>query len=100
MAIQITDDQGQQVRRIELTGDQLTPGLHRLAWDLRRDAPPSAAGQGRGGQGGGGGFGGRGNAGPPVANTARYTATIGTLSGETFTAVGKPVSFLVLPLTR
>ena len=100
MAIQITDDQGQQVRRIELTGDQLTAGLHRLAWDLRRDAPAGAAG-GRGGQGGGGGgFGGRGNAGPPVAHTARYTATIGTLSGETFTAVGKPVSFLVLPLAR
>jgi photosystem II stability/assembly factor-like uncharacterized protein len=99
MAIQIADDQGQQVRRIELTGDALTPGVHRIAWDLRRDPPAGAAG-GRGGQGGGGFGGGRGgNAGPPVAQ-ARYTATIGTLNGDTFTAVGKPVSFLVVPLAR
>ena len=99
MAIQIADSQGQQVRRIELTGDALKPGVHRVAWDLRKDPPAPAAG-GRGGQGGGGGFGGRGgNAGPPVAQ-ARYTATIGTLNGDTFTAVGKPVSFLVVALPR
>jgi hypothetical protein len=101
MVIQIADEQGQQVRRIELTGDALTPGVHRIAWDLRRDPPAGAAG-GRGGQGGGGGggFGGRGgNQGPPVAQ-ARYTATIGTLNGETFTAVGKPISFAVVPLAR
>ena len=54
MAIQIADDQGQQVRRIELTADALTPGVHRIAWDLRRDPPAGAAG-GRGAQGGGGG---------------------------------------------
>jgi hypothetical protein len=94
MAIQIADEQGQQVRRIELTGDQLTPGLHRIAWDLRRDAPAGA--QGRGGQG----FGGRGgNAGPPVAH-GRYTAAIGTLSGDTFTASGSPVPVVVVPVTR
>jgi hypothetical protein len=71
------------------------------AWDLRRD-PPAGAPAGRGGgQGGGGGFGGgRGaNAGPAVA-PARYTATIGTLTGDTFAAAGKPVSFLVVPLPR
>jgi len=101
LAIQIADDQGQRVRRIELNGDQVTPGLHRIAWDLRRDPPANAQqGGGRGGGGGGGGgFGGRGNAGPPVAQ-ARYTVAIGTLSGDTFTAIGKPVSFLVLPLPR
>jgi photosystem II stability/assembly factor-like uncharacterized protein len=99
MAIQIADDQGQQVRRIELTGDALTPGVHRVAWDLRRE-PPAGAQGGRGGQGGGGGgFGGRGNAGPPVPQ-ARYTATIGTLNGDTFTAAGKPVSFVVQALPR
>ena len=99
VAIQIADDQGQQVRRIELTGDALTPGVHRIAWDLRRD-PPAAPAGGRGGQAGGGGFGGRGgNLGAAVAQ-ARYTATIGTLNGDTFTAVGKPVSFLVVPLIR
>ena len=97
LAITIADDEGQRVRRIELSGDDATPGLHRVAWDLRKDAPAGAQQGGRGG--GGGGFGGRGNAGPPVAQ-ARYTATIGTLSGETFTAIGQPVSFLVLPLER
>src|SRR6185369_17801107 len=57
-AIQIADDQGKQVRRIELTGDATLPGLHRAAWDLRGDPPAGApAGGGRGG----GGFGGRGN---------------------------------------
>ncbi|HET7698414.1 MAG TPA: hypothetical protein VFK57_22055 [Vicinamibacterales bacterium] len=99
MAIEIADDQGQRVRRIELTGDAGTPGVHRIAWDLRRD-PPAGAPAGRGGQGGGGGFGGRGgNAGATVPQ-ARYTATIGTITGETFTAVGKPVSFLVTALPR
>jgi photosystem II stability/assembly factor-like uncharacterized protein len=93
-AIQIADDQGKQVRRIELTGDAATPGLHRVAWDLRGEPPagapgPAAFGGGRG----------RGNAGPPVAQ-ARYTATIGTVSGDTFTAIGNPVSFLVIPLPR
>jgi photosystem II stability/assembly factor-like uncharacterized protein len=100
LAIEIADEQGQRVRRIELNPDQSAPGLHRLAWDLRRDPPAGQQGGGRGAGGGGGGFGGRGgNAGPPVAQ-ARYTATLGTLSGETFTAVTKPVSFLVLPLPR
>jgi hypothetical protein len=69
-----------------------------VAWDLRRDPPPAPAG-GRGGQGGGG-FGGRGgNLGAVVAQ-ARYTATIGSLNGDTFTAVGRPVSFLVVPLPK
>ena len=99
MAIEIADDQGQRVRRIELTGDAVTAGVHRIAWDLRRDPPPAAAG-GRGGQAGGGGGGGRGgNLGPP-APQGRYTATIGTLNGETFAAAGKPVSFVVVPLPR
>jgi len=96
-AITIADDLGQQVRRIELTPEQAALGLHRVAWDLRRDPPAGAGAQG--GRGGGGGFGRGGNGGAAVAQ-ARYTATIGTLSGDTFTAVGKPVSFLVLPLSR
>jgi photosystem II stability/assembly factor-like uncharacterized protein len=99
LAVQIADDQGKQVRRIELTGDAAKPGLHRVAWDLRGD-PPVAAPGGRGAAGGGGGgFGGRGNAGPTVAQ-ARYTATIGTVSGDTFTAMSKPLPFLVVPLSR
>jgi hypothetical protein len=93
MAIQIADDQGQRVRRMELTGEWLTPGLHRMAWDLRRDPPAGAAATG--GRGGGRG----GNAAAPVP-AARYTAAIGTVTGDAFTPVGRPVSFLVVPLTR
>jgi hypothetical protein len=94
VAIEIADDQGKQVRRIELTGDAATPGLHRVAWDLRGEPPagapaPASFGGGRG----------RGNAGPQVAQ-ARYTATIGTVRADTFTAIGNAVSFLVIPLPR
>jgi photosystem II stability/assembly factor-like uncharacterized protein len=100
LAIQIADEQGAQVRRIELSGDQVTPGVHRLAWDLRRDAPAAPQG-GRGGQQAAfGGFGGRGGNAGPAVSPARYTATIGTLNGDTFTAVGKPVPFAVIGLPR
>ena len=91
MAIQIADDQGKRIRRIDLTGDALTPGLHRVAWNLRGD-PPAGAPQG--------GFGGRGGNAGPLAAQARYTATIGTVSGDAFTAIGKPLSFLVVTLAR
>ena len=96
LAIQIADDSGKQVRRIELTGDAATPGLHRIAWDLRGDPPAGAPAAPAGF--GGGGRGGR-NGGPPVAQ-ARYTATIGTITGDAFAASGKPVSFLVGPLSK
>jgi hypothetical protein len=100
LVIQIADDQGQLVRRLELTGDATTPGLHRTSWDLRRDPPEGQGGRGgRGGGAAGGGLGGRGNIGAVVPQ-ARYTATIGTLNGDTFTAIGQPVSFLVIPLPR
>ena len=79
--------------RIDLTGEWLTPGLHRTAWDLRRDPPPGAAAAG--GRGGGRG----GNAAPSVP-AARYTAAIGTVTGDAFTPAGRPVSFLVVPLSR
>ncbi|HEY3884336.1 MAG TPA: hypothetical protein VGL62_03960, partial [Vicinamibacterales bacterium] len=97
LALQIADAQGKEVRRIDLAGQEATPGLHRVAWDLRGDTPQGARG-GRGGADQGGGFG-RGRGGPAVAE-GRYTATIGTLSGDTFTAIGKPVSFLVVALPR
>ncbi|HKW02921.1 MAG TPA: hypothetical protein VJN96_24060, partial [Vicinamibacterales bacterium] len=47
--------------------------------------------------GGGGGFGGRGGAAPMVA-FGRYTATLGRLSGDQVTAIGKAQSFQVVPL--
>ncbi len=100
-------------------------GVHRVVWNLRGDppaAPPqdAAAGQGaRGGAGAGavggaqagrgggaaggpqagggfGGFGGRGGA--PAVEPGRYTATLGKMTGETVTPIGKPQTFMVVPL--
>ena len=98
IALAIADGEGKQIRRIELCAEETTPGLHRVAWDLRPDTPgaPSRCAAPAGGRGG---FGGRGGGGAGVPQ-ARYTATIGTLSGDTYTPVGRPVSFLVLPLPR
>jgi photosystem II stability/assembly factor-like uncharacterized protein len=90
-AINITDSTGKQVRRIALD-DKAGPGVHRIAWDLRGELPAGTP------TGGGGGFG-RGNFAPPVAQ-ARYVAHIGKLTGEQFTPIGAPVSFLVLPLPK
>jgi len=92
LAVTITDDTGKQIRRLTVDG---APGLHRIAWDLRGEPPAG----GRGGDQGFGGFFGRGPQGPTVAQ-GRYKAQIGKLSGDQFTAIGQPVSFLVLPLPR
>jgi photosystem II stability/assembly factor-like uncharacterized protein len=102
-AISIADNDGKQVRRLELCGgEETTLGLHRIAWDLRADTPnaPSRCAPGRGGAGfgGGGGFG-RGGGAQQVA-LGRYSATIGTVSGETFTALGPAESFLVIALPK
>jgi photosystem II stability/assembly factor-like uncharacterized protein len=98
LAVNITDADGKQIRRLEVCGDDSAAGLHRIAWDLRGEsaAGPQGCGaaQGRGGRGGGGGGFGRGNA-PQLVPHGRYTATIGTVSGTTFTAIGQPVSFHV-----
>jgi hypothetical protein len=93
-AINLVDSTGKQVRRIGL-GEKAEAGVHRIAWDLRGEAPEGA---GRGNQGGGGFFG-RGNFAPPVAQ-ARYTAQIGKVNGDQFTPIGPSVSFLVLPLPK
>jgi len=102
-AINIADNDGKQVRRLDLCGgEETTPGLHRIAWDLRADTPgaPSrcTAGRGAGGFGGGGGFG-RGGGAQQVA-LGRYTATIGTVSSDNFTAAGPAESFLVIALPK
>jgi photosystem II stability/assembly factor-like uncharacterized protein len=62
-----------------------------------------AGGRGAGGQGGGraggGGFGGgRGGGGGQPAQPGRYSVVLGKLVGETFTAVGPPQMFRVVPL--
>jgi hypothetical protein len=87
----ITDDSGRQIRRIDL---DKTPGLRRLAWNLRADAPAGA----QGGRQGGGGFGGRGGfQGTPV-EPGQYHAAIGRLNGDKVTPIGDAVSFNVIPL--
>ena len=102
LAITIADDNGRQVRRIEVPKAQ---GIQRAAWNLNSDPPPQSQQeeQGRAGQAGRGagrGFG-RGGPpqGPPVA-PGRYRATLGTLSGDTFTALDDPQTFMVVPLSR
>ena len=85
------------------SGKHCAASSHRHRGDARpasRRVGPSrdsggAPGGGRGGAGGGGGgFGGRA-ATSARSTPARYTATLGTLSGEAFTAIGKGTSFLV-----
>ena len=87
----IHDASGAQIRRVTLNG---TAGLHRTAWDLRRDPAAGGAGAPGGRGGGGGGFGGRGG-GPtgPAVQQGRYRVVIGKLTGETFTAIG-PAQFV------
>jgi len=163
LVINITDDQGRQVRRLDVPE---RPGINRETWNLRGEAPPPAAGAapgggGRGGGGGaaggggraggagaagagaagagaagagaagagaagggaagggagaavdpaivearlaelaaqgGGGRGGRGGGGGPAVTPGRFTATLGKLNGDAFTAIGGPQSFQVITL--
>ncbi len=95
-AINITDASGKEVRRIDVANE---PGVRRVVWNLAGAPPvaaPDAAGAGRGGRAGGGG--GRGGGGGAAADQGRYTATIGKVVNGTFTAVGAPQSFAVMPL--
>jgi len=103
LVVTITDNDGEQVREIELDG---TAGLRRVAWNLREDPPPAPEGEPGGGRGGGrggfrGGRGGRGNRAPLVA-AGRYTATLGIKTGEDdeeeVVAVGTEQSFRVVAI--
>ena len=100
LVLTITDDAGKQVRRLDLPKD---PGVHRIAWDLRGEAPPAQSGARGRGAGEtppeGGGFG-RGRQNGPPATPGRYRAAIGKLSGETVTPIGQPQSFLIVPLPK
>ena len=103
LVITITDEQGRQVRRMEV---DKTPGLRRVTWNLRPD-PPAPAAQGGAPQAGRGGqppatppagiqiFGGGRGGGQPAA-PGRYTATLGKQVGETVTPVGAPQVFRVV----
>ncbi len=108
--LNITDDAGRAVRRMEVPKD---PGLHRAAWNLRGEPPAQPAGEtggrGRGAVPVGGGDDqeqpaqavGRG-AQPqgPVVAAGRYRATLATVNGESLTAIGQPQTFAVVPLPR
>jgi photosystem II stability/assembly factor-like uncharacterized protein len=99
LVLTIADDTGKQVRRLELAKE---PGVHRIAWDLRGEVPPAAGTPGRGREGGealdAAQFVGRGRQSGPPAAAGRYRATLGKMTGDTVTALGQPVSFLVVPL--
>jgi hypothetical protein len=71
-----------------------TAGLRRVAWDLRRNMPPQAEGQG----GQGGFFGRRRQA--PLVEPGRYHARLGTKAGGTVTPVGEPQTFLVVQIPQ
>jgi hypothetical protein len=90
LVLTIADDGGRQVRRLEI---DKTPGLRRVAWNLRPD-PPAAPQGAQAPQQGGFGGGGRGQAPPPVA-PGRYTVTLGRLAGEKVTPIGGPRTFHV-----
>ena len=115
LVMNISDDGGRQVRRLELSKES---GVHRIAWNLRGDPPAqrdTTDAGGRGGRGGrGGGAGGDAGAGgddqeqpaqlvgrggqpqgPPAA-PGRYRAVIAKVSGETVTPIGQPQTFTVI----
>jgi photosystem II stability/assembly factor-like uncharacterized protein len=101
LVLTISDGAGKQVRRLELSKDA---GVHRIAWDLRGEAPNTSSGE-RGGRGAAGadaqegqGFGGRSRQSGPPATPGRYRATIGKLIGDKLTPIGQLQSFLVVPL--
>jgi photosystem II stability/assembly factor-like uncharacterized protein len=109
--LNITDDAGRAVRRMEVPKE---PGLHRVAWNLRGEPPAQPAGEsgGRGGRGAvpvGGGDDQEqpaqavGRGGQPqgrVVAAGRYRATLATVNGESLTAIGQPQTFAVVPLPR
>jgi photosystem II stability/assembly factor-like uncharacterized protein len=123
LVLTIADENGRPVRRMDI--DQ-TAGVRRIAWDLRADPPPVRAGGAGagGGQGGPGGSGAQGGAGAraagqgagaaaappaggqgaprqgPVVAPGRYRAQLGTLTGDTVTAVGPEQSFTVVRIPQ
>ena len=91
LVLTISDDTGKQVRRLDL---DKTPGLRRIAWNLRIDPPLTPAG----GQQAGGFGGGRGFTQAPLVAPGRYRATLGRVAADKLTPIGQPQSFSVLPI--
>jgi hypothetical protein len=103
LVLTITNEQGQQVRRLDV---EKTPGLRRVAWNLRGDPSAAEAGRGQGGRGGAGAqqggaqrgqqFGGRGaGQGGALATPGRYRAQLGRQVGDKVEPIGAPQAFRV-----
>jgi hypothetical protein len=101
LVLTITSEQGRQVRRMDV---DKAPGLRRVVWNLRGDAPAQGQGaqgqgaQGRGGQGGGGqqpAFGGRGGQGGPIVEPGIYKAQLGKQVGDKVEPIGAAQTFRV-----
>jgi photosystem II stability/assembly factor-like uncharacterized protein len=108
LVLSITGESGRPVRRLDLDG---TPGLRRIAWNLRREPPAQSgvAAGGRGGEGaaqppqGRGGAGGFGRGGAPqgaLVEPGRYRAILGHLEGDVITPIGQPQSFGVVQIPQ
>ena len=112
IVLTIADANGRTIRQLDGRDAASTvpqvPGLHRVAWDLRADAPPPAppaaggagGGGGRGGQGGGFG-GGRGGASQgPVVEPGSYRVTLGKKTGDSVKPIGPTQTFAVVRIPQ
>jgi len=109
LVLTITDANGRIIRQLDGRDAANTipqePGLHRVAWDLRADAPPPAAGGagaagGRGGQGGGFGGGRGGVPQGPVVDPGPYRVTLSKKTGDAVKAVGPAQTFAVVRIPQ
>jgi hypothetical protein len=110
LVLAIMDEQGRPVRRLDIDG---TPGLRRVAWNLRGDPPAqtdpadgrggSAAQAGRGGAGAGpqGGRSGRGGQQQaPLVEPGRYRGMLGRMEGDLVTPIGPAQVFSVVRIPQ
>jgi hypothetical protein len=110
LVLTIADESNRQVRRIEL---DKSPGVKRVAWNLRPDpaAPPPAPAAGspgaadgqRGGLAGpvpGGFTGGQRGGAAAMVPAGRYTATLGKMVGDKVTPVGPAQVFRVVTIQQ
>jgi photosystem II stability/assembly factor-like uncharacterized protein len=96
LVLTITNEQGQQVRRMDV---DKALGLRRTSWNLRGDPPAAAAGGGRGGQGAGQQFGGGGRGGgAPLAAPGLYRAQLGKQVGDKVEPIGEPQTFRIMSI--
>jgi photosystem II stability/assembly factor-like uncharacterized protein len=106
LVLTISDLDGKEIRHLG-GGDDANaiaqePGLHRIAWDLRADAPPpteAQAGRGRGAGPGGQAFGGRGRTPQgPLVEAGTYRVTLGKKTGDKVTPIGPSQTFAVIDI--